>query len=96
MNRDWNEMKAQAMQSHLGKSNIPGRENSSYKDPEMGMSLMFSGNSKKTSEGRQVCTREGPGARWCRRSGQSLLAIFISTVFNIDIIPNKQKAFGCS
>lgn len=51
-------MKAQAMQSHLGKSNIPGRENSSYKDPEMGMSLMFSGNSKKTvKEGKCVTER---------------------------------------
>lgn len=96
MNRDWNEMKAQTMQSHLGQSNIPGRENSSYKDPEMGMSLMFSGNSKKTSEGRQECSREGPGARGCRPSGQSLLAIFTITVPTIDIIPNKQKAFGCS
>lgn len=46
------------MQSNLGRSSIPDGENGKYKHPEMGESLIFSGNSKMTSEGAAECGSE--------------------------------------
>lgn len=70
---DQNNMKDQAMGSNLAGSSIPSRESSLCTHSEVGMSLIFSGNSKKTSEGGNVAQRGGCSqmvqAQWAKYVG---------------------------